>query len=107
MFSQGQQEANLVKEGVWPMPQIARMFKNNEELNVPIEALQTGDHIIVQTSEMVPTDGVILAGTAWLRTNTSEEIASDQLKQVGDKITATDIVQIGQICVQVVKDDYY
>jgi len=43
-------------------PKTARVIRDGEEIDVPVEALKKGDHIRVRPGEKVPTDGVIVTG---------------------------------------------
>ena len=40
----------------------ARIVRNGEEVEVPIEAVQPGDVMIVRPGEKIPTDGVVVSG---------------------------------------------
>lgn len=45
-------------------PRTARLIKNNEEIEVPIEMLQINDSIRVRPGEQIPVDGIITEGTS-------------------------------------------
>lgn len=70
---------------------------------VSIEELQIGDRIVVRPGELVPIDGVILAGTSSLdeASITGESIPVD--KSVGDSVYGGTLNQNGALEVQVTK----
>lgn len=43
-------------------PKTARVLRDGETLDLPIEAVRVGDHLLVRPGEQVPVDGVILSG---------------------------------------------
>lgn len=45
-------------------PKTARIIKNNEETDVPIEKLQINDLIRVRPGEQIPVDGIIIEGSS-------------------------------------------
>ncbi len=45
-------------------PKTARIIKNNEEVDVPIEELHLGDLIRVRPGEQIPVDGIIVEGSS-------------------------------------------
>ena len=99
LIQNGQQAESM--QGMWNLPQTIRIYKEDQQVDVPTDSLRYGDQIIVNTGEMVPVDGVICEGNAWLRSRAAARINSTQVKEVGDSVMTTDIVLIGQICVQV------
>ncbi len=68
-------------------PPIARIIKNGEEFEIPLEEVKAGDILKVKPGEKIPVDGSIKDGTAVIDESmiTGEPIPSD--KVVGDKIT--------------------
>ena len=63
-------------------PKTARLIKNNEEVDVPIETLQIGDHIRVRPGEQIPVDGIIIDGSSNIDESmlTGEPIANQKGK---------------------------
>jgi len=73
----------------------ARVIRNGEEMDVPIEAVLVGDVIIVRPGEKVPVDGVITEGTSTVDESmlTGESIPVD--KKVGDEVVGATINKFG------------
>jgi Cu2+-exporting ATPase len=45
-------------------PRTAFALINGVEVNVPIDTIQAGDTVVVRTGEMIPVDGLVIAGNA-------------------------------------------
>ena len=82
------------------MPTTAQLWQDGTAQTVALAALQPGDHVLVQSGEMVPVAGLIIEGLGWLRPATLPTIVGLQ-KGVGDQVAATDIVLVGRLCVRV------
>ncbi len=69
------------------VPPVARLIKNNEEIEIPLEDVKEGDILKVKPGEKIPVDGSIKEGTAVIDESmiTGEPIPSD--KVIGDKVT--------------------
>ncbi len=69
------------------VPPVARVIRNGEEKEIPLEELQTGDLLRVRPGEKIPVDGTITDGTAVIDESmiTGEPIPAD--KSSGDKVT--------------------
>jgi Cu+-exporting ATPase len=61
--------------------------RDNEIVEVPIEAIKPGDYLLVRPGERLPTDGVITQGTPYIDESmiTGEPVASE--KHPGDAVT--------------------
>ena len=88
-------------QDVWQSPQLACLRKDAQEVVVPATTLQRGDQIIVHSSEMVPADGTIIEGSAWLTSAALMNGDSEILKGIGDRVSTADIVVVGQLCIKV------
>jgi heavy metal translocating P-type ATPase len=69
------------------VPPVARVIRNGEEKEIPLEEVQTGDLLRVRPGEKIPVDGTITDGTAVIDESmiTGEPIPAD--KSAGDKVT--------------------
>ncbi|GAB3789854.1 heavy metal translocating P-type ATPase [Virgibacillus kimchii] len=52
----------------------ARVIRNGEELMIPAEEVQTGDHLIVKPGEKIPVDGIVVKG----RTSVDESMITGE-----------------------------
>lgn len=73
----------------------ARVIRDGDEMDVPIETVLVGDVILVRPGEKVPVDGVIIEGTSTLDESmlTGESIPVD--KKPGDSVVGATINKLG------------
>lgn len=73
----------------------ARVIRNGEEADIPMEAVQVGDIIVVRPGEKVPVDGVIIEGNSTVDESmlTGESIPVD--KKSGDQVVGATINKLG------------
>lgn len=45
-------------------PKTARVVRDGAEVDIPVEALMTGDIILVRPGEKIPTDGIVVSGSS-------------------------------------------
>ena len=78
-------------------PKTAVVFRNNEELTIPIEQVHKGDIFVVRPGENIPVDGVIIEGNSAVNESalTGESIPVD--KTSGDLVSAATVNQSGFI----------
>ena len=69
------------------VPPVARVIRNGEEVEIPMEEVKVGDILKVKPGEKVPVDGIISDGNAVIDESmiTGEPIPAD--KAVDDKVT--------------------
>ena len=69
------------------VPPVARIIRNGEEVEIPLEEVKEGDILKVKPGEKIPVDGSIKVGTAIIDESmiTGEPIPSD--KEAGDRVT--------------------
>ncbi len=90
------------QQSAWSAPKTTQLWKEGTGAFVATASLRAGDQVILQSGEMAPADGLIVDGVAWLRPQAMTATSCGLRKSVGDRINATDIVSVGQICVQVI-----
>ena len=90
------------QQPAWSAPKTTHLWKEGTGAIVATASLRAGDQVILQSGEMAPADGLIVDGVAWLRPQAMTPISCGLRKSVGDRISATDIVSVGQICVQII-----
>ena len=73
----------------------ARVIKNGEELDIPVEDVQIGDIVVVRPGEKIPVDGKILEGTSFVDESmlTGESIPVE--KKAGDYVVGATINKFG------------
>ena len=76
-------------------PKTAVVVKDGQEIEVPIEEVQTGDTFVVRPGENIPVDGVVLEGHSAVNEAalTGESIPVD--KAEGDRVSAATLNQSG------------
>lgn len=82
-------------------PMTAHLWQVDTVCTVPTTTLQPGDQVLLKSGEMMPVDGLIIEGVAWVRPQALSATACGLRKSVGSRVMATDIVMVGRICVQV------
>ena len=85
----------------WLAPATTHLWKDGAACVVPTATLQPGDQVILHSGELVPVDGLITEGVAWLRPQALRPAATGLRKGMGDKVAAADLVVVGRICVRV------
>jgi Cu2+-exporting ATPase len=69
------------------VPPVARVIRNGEEVEIPLEEVKAGDVLKVKPGEKIPVDGVLIKGSAVIDESmiTGEPIPAE--KSAGDKVT--------------------
>lgn len=81
-------------------PEIARVIRNGEELEVPPEEIQVGEIFVVRAGEKIPLDGVIQEGSSSIDTSSLTGESVPQEKAEGDKVVGGCVALNGVIKVQ-------
>ena len=81
-------------------PKTARVLRDGAEVNVSIEQLQVGDHVIVRPGEQIPVDGRVVSGRSAVDQApiTGESLPVE--KNSGDKVFAGTLNQLGRLAVE-------
>ena len=81
-------------------PERARVRRNGEELDVPLAAVQVGDHVVIRPGERVPVDGAVREGQSQVDESliTGESLPVD--KAPGARVTAGSINAEGLLVVE-------
>jgi P-type Cu+ transporter len=76
-------------------PKNARVIRNDDELDIPVEKVLIGDIVIVRPGEKIPVDGVIMEGYSSVDESmiTGESIPVE--KSTGDHVTGASINCVG------------
>ncbi len=84
-------------------PKTARVIRDGEELEIAIEEVAVGDHIIVRPGEKIPVDGAIIKGKSAVDESmiTGESIPVD--KNIGDTAIGSTINKNGMLTIEATK----
>lgn len=84
-------------------PHAVWVINEGVEIEIPFAQLQVGDTLVINAGQMVPTDGVIVAGHAALDQHRLTGESHPAEKGVGDTVLAATMVVAGRIQVRVEK----
>ncbi len=97
------QTTSAIKKLMGLRPDIARVKRNGEVLDIPIEELIVGDLVVVRPGEKIPVDGLLEEGYS----NVDESMITGEpipiAKEVGSKVLTGTINQKGSFVVQAEK----
>ncbi len=84
-------------------PKTARVRRDGDEVEVPIEQVQVGDIVLVRPGERIPVDGVVVAGRSSVNQAplTGESVPVD--KTVGDEAFAGTLNEYGALEIRTVQ----
>ena len=73
----------------------ARVIRDGEEVEIPVEEVEVGDIVVVRPGEKIPVDGVIVEGTSAIDESmvTGESLPVD--KEVGDEVIGATVNTTG------------
>jgi P-type Cu+ transporter len=81
-------------------PTVARVVRNGEERDVPLEEVHVGDQLRVRPGEKIPVDGKVLEG----KTNVDESMLTGEPmpveKEIGDRVTGGTVNQTGSALIE-------
>lgn len=80
---------------------VARLQRADGEVEVPVGRLQRGDTVIVHAGEMIPVDGIITQGHAWIAPPGESQQTTLQIKRPQALVYAAQLVLAGSIHVAV------
>jgi Cu+-exporting ATPase len=84
-------------------PTIARVLRNDEEIEIPLDELQVNDTVIVKPGEKIPTDGTVISGYSSVdeKIITGESIPVE--KKEGSEVIGATINKNGLLRIKVTK----
>ncbi|MDA8229641.1 MAG: heavy metal translocating P-type ATPase, partial [Desulfitobacterium hafniense] len=87
--------SEAIKKLIGLQAKTAKIIRNGEEIDIPVEDLQVGDVVIVRPGEKIPVDGLITDGFSTVDESmlTGESIPVD--KKVGDEVIGATINKHG------------
>jgi len=95
--------SEAIKKLIGLQPKTARVVRDGEEVDLPIENVKIGDIIVVRPGEKIPVDGIIVEGNSSIDESmiTGESIPVD--KSVGDEVIGATINKFGSFKFQATK----
>ncbi|MEM7130903.1 MAG: hypothetical protein AAF702_31570 [Chloroflexota bacterium] len=82
-------------------PESVWLFQDGAEVEILLEELQPGAVVGVATGEMIPADGIVLYGAAWVDERMTNGSEIPVWKETGSQISAETTVQQGQIFIEI------
>jgi heavy metal translocating P-type ATPase len=82
-------------------PRSVWVLRDKIEVNVPLEAVNINDIVVVNTSEVVPIDGIIIEGHTMIDQHVLTGESQPVEKSKGDKVFASTMLVAGKIFVKV------
>lgn len=83
-------------------PQVARIVRGKDEIDIPIEHLQIGNIVRVRPGEKIPVDGVIVNGSSLVDESMLTGEAGAVEKSPGDPVTGGTINETGSFTFQAI-----
>ena len=84
-------------------PPLARVVKYDEFLELPVEALKSGDLIQIRPGERLPVDGLVLNGTSTVDESMLTGESLPRRKEPGDELFAGTLNQLGTFIFRVTR----
>jgi P-type Cu+ transporter len=94
------QTGEAIRKLIGLQAKTARLIRNGQEIDIPIESVQIGDVILVRPGEKIPVDGEVVDGTSTIDESmvTGESVAVK--KQPGDEVIGATINKTGSFKLQ-------
>ena len=95
--------SEAVRKLVSLQPQMAKVLKNGQEVEVPVEQVQPGDILVVRPGERIPVDGIVVEGGSAVDESmiTGESMPRD--KKSGDEVIGATVNTTGVLKVRASK----
>ena len=91
----------LLTEVFGKQPRFVWLYKEGQELEIPLAKLQAGDVVVVNTGETVPVDGEVVDGTAMIDQHVLTGESAPAEKSKGDQVFASTVLVAGKVFVRV------
>lgn len=82
-------------------PRYVWLYREGVEIEIPMEKLEKGDVIVVNTGDVVPVDGHVVEGMAMIDQHALTGESSPAEKGVGDRVFASTVMVAGKVFVSV------
>ncbi|MFH1779113.1 MAG: heavy metal translocating P-type ATPase [Candidatus Omnitrophota bacterium] len=87
--------SEAIKKLIGLKPKTARVIRDGDEIDVPIEEVKKGDLILVRPGEKIPVDGIIKEGSSFVDESMLTGESMPVEKNVGDEIIGATINKSG------------
>jgi len=84
-------------------PKTARVIRNGQEVDIPVEAVMKGDLIVVRPGEKIPTDGVIASGASSVDESMLTGESVPVAKKAGSEVFAATLNKSGSFTFRATK----
>jgi len=92
--------SEAIKKLIGLAPKTARVIRNDAEVEVPVDALQAGDVIVLRPGEKIPVDGIVLTGSSSVDEAMLTGESMPVSKEPGQKVFAATINKTGSFTMQ-------
>ncbi|EOI06836.1 heavy metal translocating P-type ATPase [Enterococcus moraviensis ATCC BAA-383] len=87
--------SEAIKKLMGLAPKNARVFRNGQEIEIPVDSVQLEDTIIVRPGEKIPVDGVVIEGSSAIDESMLTGESMPVEKKVGDNVIGASINKNG------------
>ncbi len=84
-------------------PEIARLIRNDQETEVPIDQVKLKDQVVVRAGEKIPVDGIIIKGIAHIDESLLTGESLPVSKNIGDQVIGGSFNTDGMLTIEVTK----
>ena len=92
--------SEAIKKLIGLAPKTARVLRQDAEFEVPVEALQAGDVIVLRPGEKIPVDGMVLTGSSSVDEAMLTGESMPVSKEPGQKVFAATINKTGSFTME-------
>ncbi|MBO0447184.1 copper-translocating P-type ATPase [Enterococcus ureilyticus] len=87
--------SEAIKKLMGLAPKNARVFRNGQEMEIPVDSVQLEDIIVVRPGEKIPVDGVVIEGSSAIDESMLTGESMPVEKKVGDNVIGASINKNG------------
>ncbi|MFD2307057.1 heavy metal translocating P-type ATPase [Enterococcus termitis] len=87
--------SEAIKKLMGLAPKNARVFRNGQEMEIPVDSVQLEDIIVVRPGEKIPVDGVVMEGSSAIDESMLTGESMPVEKKVGDNVIGASINKNG------------
>ena len=95
--------SEAIKKLIGMQPKTARVVRNGQEVDIPIEEVEVGDTVIVRPGEKIPVDGVVIDGHSSVDESMITGESLPVSKKVGDEAIGATVNKQGLLRIEATK----